>query len=532
MKGIETKPSEINLISFLNNEDAKASLKDIHRGIERELVRTTLHGSLSDQPHPSALGSALTHPYITTDFAEAQLELVTPAMNNRQAMFKMLGSLHHFVAAQIQPSETLWGSSMPPVLPDEDAITIANYGSSNAGKLKMRYRQGLANRYGKHMQLISGIHYNFSLPTSFWEALHIYANSPLMLSDFISERYFHLIRNVLRYGWIIPYLFGASPAVDRSYLVTDEHDLKTLDDETYYLPWATSLRLSNMGYSSTEQSLFPMSFNSKQEYLTDLCRALTQPSERYTHLSADKQLNTSVLQLENELYGSIRPKIVSSELRPLMAMCHKGVQYIELRSLDNNPYLPLGISAEQSQFLDLFLTYSALAPSPDITDVERSLIIRRQELVATQGRKPGLKLPTLQGEFPLVDLGEKFLMAMQPIADSFDSAFLTHSYTKSIAREKAKFDNSNLTPSAQVLADMNKEQLSHTKLVQRLSMQHAKVHQQSHIASEEKEKLIKLAEESRLAQEKMESQQDVSFEEFIQKKSRLQCDCGPQEVMV
>ncbi|MGF1728738.1 glutamate--cysteine ligase [Photobacterium kasasachensis] len=532
VKNIEVKHSEINMISFLNKEDVRTSLIDIRRGIERELVRTTSQGLYSEQPHPKPLGSALIHPYITTDFAEAQLELVTPAMNDRQATFEMLGSLHHFVATHMPSNETMWGASMPPVLPNEEAITIADYGTSNAGKLKMRYRHGLANRYGKRMQLISGIHYNFSLPESFWKALHSHTQSPLSLSEFIAERYFHLIRNVIRHGWVIPYLFGASPAVDHSYIASNEHELEKLDDDTFYLPWATSLRLSNMGYSSSEQSSYPMSFNNKQEYLIDLCRALTKPSERYTHLNADKQLNASVLQLENELYGSVRPKIVSEEQRPLMAMCHHGVQYIELRSLDNNPYLPLGISEEQSHFLDLFLTYSALASSSDITDEERALIVRRQELVATQGRKPGLMLPTLQGELPLTELGEELLTAMKPVADMFDSAFATDFYAENVEREKAKFSNSDLTPSAKVLADMNKGHLSHTAFVQQLSNVHMKEHVGRQIDPEEMEKLIKLAAESQLAQAQMEAQQEASFEEFIQQKNRLQCDCEHQEAAV
>lgn len=532
MINAEIKYSEIDVVSFLSKDNVKASLVDIRRGIERELVRTTPQGSLSASPHPKAFGSALTHPSITTDFAEAQLELVTPAMNDRQAMFKTLGNLHHFVATHMPANETLWGASMPPVLPDESMITIADYGSSNAGQLKMRYRHGLANRYGKNMQLISGIHYNFSLPESFWKALHSYTQSPVALGEFISERYFHLIRNVSRHGWVIPYLFGASPAVDHSYNPVNAHKLDKHDDKTHYLPWATSLRLSNMGYSNSEQSSHPVSFNSKRVFLTDLHQALTKPSERYKHLNKEKQLNASVLQLENELYGLVRPKIVSEELRPLMAMCHHGVQYIELRSLDNNPYLPLGISEEQSHFLDIFLTYCALAPSADITGEEQVLIARRQELVATQGRKPGLMLPTLQGERSLVAIGEELLAAMNPVANMFDSAFATDVYAKGVAQEKTKFSNGDLTPSAKVLTDMKKYHLSHTAFVQQLSDLHMKQHVENAIKQEDMDNLITLASGSLLAQAQMEAQQEVSFDQFIQQHNRLQCDGEQQKVTV
>ncbi|MUJ37758.1 glutamate--cysteine ligase [Aliivibrio fischeri] len=531
MKNTDVKYLEPSMLSFFNNENAMSTLHDIRRGIERELIRTTPESRLSNLPHPEELGSALTHPYITTDFAEAQLELVTPAMTERKTTFDSLTSLHHFVATRLPDNEIMWGASMPPELPNDDEIKIAAYGTSNAGQHKVRYREGLANRYGKRMQLISGIHYNFSLPDSFWEILHSHIGSELSLNDFISERYFHLIRNVLRNGWIIPYLFGASPAVDKSYLVNQEHPLRIFDEDTYYLPWATSLRLSNMGYSSNEQSLYPTSFNSKQEYLTDLCHALTTPSARYTHLNTEQQLNGSVLQLENELYGSVRPKIVNDQLRPLYAMCHHGIQYIELRSLDNNPLLPLGISEDQSYFLDAFLTYNALAPSPELTDSERELIARRQELVATEGRKEGLLLPTLQGDIELKDLGFELLDAMIPVATWLDNAFGAQGHKQGVERERVKFIDSKLTPSSKILAMMKEEKLSYKLATQRLSEVHFKQHKNVKINEEEAVNLTRLVTESLIKQQQMEAQQDMSFDEFIQKKNYLQCDCEIEEVV-
>lgn len=522
---------EPNTLSFLNNKNAMSTLHDIRRGIERELIRTTPESRISHLPHPKVLGSALTHPFITTDFAEAQLELVTPAMTKRKAMFDSLASLHHFVATHLPDDEIMWGASMPPALPNDDDIMIATYGTSNAGQHKVRYREGLANRYGKRMQLISGIHYNFSFPDSFWATLHSHMSSELPLSEFISDRYFHLIRNVLRNGWIIPYLFGTSPAIDKSYVTHQDHPLRVFDEESYYLPWATSLRLSNMGYSSNEQSLYPVSFNNKQEYLADLCHALSTPSERYTHLNAGQQLNGSVLQLENELYGSVRPKIVNDELRPLYAMCHHGIQYIELRSVDNNPFLPLGINEEQSHFLDMFLAYNALAPSPELTDEERSLIARRQELVATEGRKKGLLLPTLDGDLELKNIGVALLSSMEPIANWLDKAFVTGEHKQSIDRERAKFLNSKLTPSAQMLAMMKGEKLSYKLAIQRLSEVHFKQHQDANVDEEEMDNLTRLVTESLFKQQQMEAKQDMSFDEFIQTKNDLQCDCEIQEVV-
>lgn len=532
MKNTDVNNIDPHTLSFFDNEQAKHALRGIRRGIERELIRATPDSHISHYPHPESLGSALTHPYITTDFAEAQLELVTPAMTERKATFDSLASLHHFVATHLSHEEIMWGASMPPVLPTDEEIKIAAYGTSNAGLHKVRYREGLANRYGKRMQLISGIHYNFSLPESFWQALHTHVDSDLSLNDFISERYFHLIRNVLRNGWVIPYLFGASPAVDKSYLEKQEHPLMVLDEETYYLPWATSLRLSNMGYSSNEQSRYPTSFNSKQEYLADLCHALTTPSERYTHLERGQQLNGSVLQLENELYGSVRPKIVSDQLRPLYAMCHHGIQYIELRSVDNNPLLPLGISEEQSHFLDVFLTYNALAPSPELTEEERSLIARRQELVAMSGRQEGLCLPTLQGDVELKTLGLDLLSSMMSTSSWLDRALSTEEYQHSIEREQVKFMDSQLTPSAQILSIMQDENRSYKNTMQRLSEMHFEQHKTAKVDEKEMANLHHLVSESLVKQQQMEAQQDISFDEFIQKKNELQCDCEIEKAAV
>ncbi|MFC1236211.1 glutamate--cysteine ligase [Vibrio sp. F74] len=526
---IEMKtPINESLLAFIASDDVKETLQSVRRGIEREMVRVTPNGGLSHRPHPESLGSALTHPYITTDFSEAQLELVTPAVTDRKETFKTLASLHHFVASHLNEGESIWAASMPPTLPFDSDIAIASYGTSNAGIAKTRYREGLANRYGKRMQLISGIHYNFSLPESFWRALHAHTKSKLPLETFISERYFHLIRNVLRNGWIIPYLFGASPAVDKSYLRDQSHALDRWDSTTDYLPWATSLRLSNLGYSSSEQSRFPMSFNNKQDYLTGLCHALTQPSDRYTHLAEDQQLNDSVLQLENELYGSVRPKIVNAQMRPLVAMCNYGVEYIELRSLDNNPFLPFGLDEQQSQFIDLFLLYSALTPSPVMSEQESTLIMERQELVATQGRKPSLMLPAMNGEVSLTDLAKPLMSMLTEMARSMDTAQKNNGYEKAVMREQAKFDDRQLTPSAQILAAMKQENVSFTTLIKGYSEEHKQGYLSNTLSVDEMNQLETLVDKSLLEQKQLEAVKEVNFDEYLTQKSLIDCEVPPQ----
>ena len=206
-------------------------------------------------------------------------------------------------------------------------------------------------------------------------------------------------------------------------------------------------------------------------------------------------------------------------------MCHHGIQYIELRSLDNNPFLPLGINEEQSHFIDAFLAYNALAPSPELTDEERLLIARRQELVATEGRKKGLLLPTTEGEIELKHLGVELLSSMEPIACWFDKVFATEGHKQSIDRERAKFLDSKLTPSAQMLALMKNENVSYKRATQTLSETYFKQHKDATIDKDEMRNLTHLVTESLLKQQQMEAKQDMSFDEFIQKKNYLQCDC-------
>ncbi|MCL6270645.1 glutamate--cysteine ligase [Sansalvadorimonas sp. 2012CJ34-2] len=499
---------------------------DIRRGIEKETVRTDQQGALTQKAHPKALGSPLTHPHITTDFAEGQIEFVTPAFRQSSEALGFLQNLHGFAAGHIADGEMLWGASMPPVLPDESQIKLAHYGSSNAGKLKTLYRTGLANRYGKAMQTISGIHYNFSLPDSFWEELHKAENSTLSFDDFKSEGYFGQIRNVLRHGWMISYLFGSSPAVDKSFVAGRNHHLQSLDSETLYLPWATSLRMSDLGYTSSAQSSLNIRYNSREEYLADLHYALSLQSEEYSQLDASQQINSSVLQLENELYGSIRPKRIHDSLRPLHALCEQGVEYIELRSLDIDPYLPLGLDQNTSHFLDMFLIYCALSSSPDISAHEQSLISRRQTLVAEEGRRPGLKLPMCSGDQSLSSVGSQVIDEMRPLAELLDKANSTDDFSTALEAQSEKLLNTGLTPSARLLADLRQPQRSYRDLIMELSREHMGLFRNTHIDKELQDRLEQMVSTSIARQKQIEAQDSMSFEEFVAAKNKdIKCCC-------
>ena len=210
-----------------------AALKGIRRGIEKESLRVRPEGKLAMTAHPLALGSALTHPHITTDFSESQLELITGVHMGVEACLEELTRIHQVVYRALG-DEMMWCASMPCGLPADDAIPVGRYGRSNVGRMKTVYRTGLSHRYGRRMQMISGIHYNFSLPDTIW---------PIPGAGEPNEAYFALIRNFRRDAWLLFYLFGASPAVCASFVAGRKHELRELANGTYHLPHATSLRM-------------------------------------------------------------------------------------------------------------------------------------------------------------------------------------------------------------------------------------------------------------------------------------------------
>jgi len=231
-------------------------LAGIQRGIEKESLRIDSDGALSTRRHPESLGSPLTHPHITTDYSEALLEFVTPVCDKIQDVNDFLTRIHRYVYRNIG-DEKLWVNSMPCILRGEESIPIAQYGNSNVGRMKQVYRRGLQYRYGRIMQTISGIHYNFSLPDAFWQTFfETHAENETRIQDHISSSYFAAIRNFHRYCWLLFYLFGASPAVCKSFAAGRDVGLQTFDDETYYEPYATSLRtcLSSVEADATTRS--------------------------------------------------------------------------------------------------------------------------------------------------------------------------------------------------------------------------------------------------------------------------------------
>jgi glutamate--cysteine ligase len=424
---------------------APTRLAAMRRGLEKESLRAQGNGRLAMTPHPVALGSALTHPNITTDFSESQVELITGVHASVQDCMDELTRVQQFTMRALG-EDMLWVSSMPCGLPADDDIPLGQYGNSNVGRSKTVYRSGLGYRYGRRMQTISGIHYNWSLP------------------EVSSEAYFGLIRNFRRHAFLPLYLFGASPAVCSTFVAGREHKLQPLNHGTMYLPYATSLRMGRLGYQSDAQASLAVSYNSLAGYAASLQTALTRPYAAYEAIGVKapdgqyRQLQTSLLQIENEFYGTIRPKrVIFPGERPLHALRERGVEYVEVRLMDLNPFEPVGITAQTLRFLDVFLLHCLQTHSPDDSPAEIAAIGRNQHRAAERGREPGLELEKGAGTQTLTDWGLEIVGQLKAIAAQLDAVHATTDYAAAVRAAEQALLEPDTTPSARVLKAVQEE---------------------------------------------------------------------------
>lgn len=447
-------------VKALKSPEFLASLKDIKRGVEREALRINPNGTLAQTPHPKPLGSALTHESITTDFSESLLEFITPPEASSAKTVAQLQDIHRFVADNIE-EEQIWPLSMPCFIDDETEIPIAYFGESNVGKMKRVYRIGLKNRYGSMMQAIAGVHFNFSLPESFW-ALWAKQNGTTHSQDQTSAEYFGLIRNYRRLCWLIPYLYGASPALCSSFLKGKEHSLpfKKVGKGTLYMPYATSLRMSDLGYTSAEQSSLKICYNELDNYVRLLREAMSTPSTRFERFASGdggnyQQLNHNIIQIENELYSPIRPKQPTESMeKPTDALVRRGISYIEVRALDVNPFSAIGISDTQFDFLDVFLLSCLLMPSEALDEQQLNEAKENMDRVVLEGRNPELMLTENGNPVSLPQWSEKLFAYFGQAATLLDEANNTKQYTKAVSDEYAKIQNPALTPSGKMLQSL------------------------------------------------------------------------------
>ena len=510
------------VLSLLATPDNLPLLTQLNRGIEKEGLRTSDAGMISQAKHPEKLGSTLTHPYITTDYSEALLEFITPVFTSAHEALAHLDIAHRFTYQALE-NELIWPNSMPCLVQGEMSVPIADYGSSNSGQLKHIYRHGLWHRYGRIMQCIAGIHYNFSLPQALWEVLHAQDSNAqsLPLQDYISARYFGLIRNFRRHSWLLLYLFGASPAVCESFLAGREHQLKTLHKHTLYAPYATSLRMSDFGYQNNAQSSLKICYNRLDSYITTLGQAITVPVPAYEAIGLKdeqgryKQLNANLLQIENEYYSDIRPKRISKQgAKPLQALAQEGVEYIEVRNTDINPFLPLGLDVPQMAFLDTFLMWCLLSPSPETTAEEYANIGYNHQQTTLQGRLPGLTLKQGNTDIRLQDWGFNIIEELSAVAELLDQAGNCSFHQDALHQQRLKLADSSLTPAAQLLTALQETGLEYVDF----TLQQAKAHQKTltePLNAAVLQQWQDLATNSLTEQQLMEKNDTISFDEYL-----------------
>ena len=489
------------------------------KGVEKESLRVSRDGFLAQTPHPAGLGSALTHRYVTTDFSEALLEFVTPAFATTWEALRLICDIHQFTYSQLD-DEMLWTSSMPCRIAPDLQIPLARYGTSNVGQMKTIYRRGLGYRYGREMQIIAGVHFNYSVPAGFWPLYRELLGSKLDDADFRSEQYLGMIRNFRRMGWIILYLFGSSPAVCKSFAGAVS-SLKSLNADTWYEPWATSLRMSDLGYSNKNQSRINISLNSLEEYIQDLSKAICTPEPSYEKIGVKvdgryRQLNANLLQIENEYYSSVRPKRVArSGERPTAALRRDGVEYVEVRSLDINMFDPSGINQNTMRFLESFLLYCLLEDSPKIDATELEDISHNHTGTAKRGRDPEFRLRR-DGQLLTVGTWAREILdgvhAVAQVIDRHDD-----NYSAAIDNLRQLVDDPEATLSSRILRELEETGSSFFEFARGMANCHRDYFASiAPLGDAQAELFARETQESLQRQQEIEAADAISLDEYLQ----------------
>jgi glutamate--cysteine ligase len=394
------------------------------------------------------------HPNLTTDFSEALLEFVTPPERSNWQTLQWLCDLHAFVHRRLD-GELLWPASMPCLLNPDEEIPIAEYGTSHVGRMKTVYRRGLGYRYGRSMQAIAGVHFNFSPPDEFWPAYQAREGSREGAKEFRSAAFMGLARNYRRLAWLVVYLFGASPAFGKSFRPEGHPMLEALDDVTWYAPYATSLRMSDLGYRNKTQARLNISLNSAREYIDGLRMAVSTVEPRYEAIGVCvdgdyRQLNANILQIENEYYSPIRPKPgKGTSSRPTIALRRDGIDYVEVRTLDLSPADPVGVNQNELRFLEALLLFCLLSDSPPIGSIEQQEIDARDLAVAREGRRPGLMLRRHGRDVALREWGLELIAQIERVATLLDVD--GEGYVAAVAAQREALEEPSATPSGRLL---------------------------------------------------------------------------------
>jgi glutamate--cysteine ligase len=514
---------EKRLAGLINRRGAGA-LRGGLKGVEKESLRVSPDGRIARTPHPRALGSALTNEHITTDYSEALLELVTPTFNETWELLQYLCDLHQFTYRNLA-DELLWSTSMPCVVDGDASIPIAEYGRSNVGRMKHVYRLGLGYRYGRVMQAISGVHFNYSFHDDFWPVFADLAERRDAGADLRSDAYFGLLRNYRRHGWIVLYLFGVSPAVCSSFLDGRRVEgLEELKRGTWYAPHSTSLRMSDLGYRNKNQAALEVSVNSLDHYVRDLTRAITTPHPDYERIGVKvdgeyRQLNANVLQIENEYYSFIRPKrVTQTGERPTKALRRGGVQYVEMRSLDVSAFDPVGVNQNKLRFLEAFAAFCTLRESQPIEPAEQRELDGNHAIVAKKGRSPGLKLKHDGRDVGLKSWALEIIDGMRGICELLDGNDPQRPYCTALAAQEAKITDPGLTPAARMLTELAREDESFYDLGLRMSQMHRAYFLELYSPNETRQlEFAHEAEASLAEQARIEASDQLGFDAYLER---------------
>ncbi|MBT6275612.1 MAG: glutamate--cysteine ligase [Chromatiales bacterium] len=492
--------------------------RDGLKGIEKESLRVGPDGAIAMTPHPTTLGSALTHPTITTDYSEALLEFVTGAAPSSAKVIEELERIHRFVYPQIG-NESLWVTSMPCVLATDDNIPVASYGTSNVGRMKHVYRIGLGYRYGRAMQAIAGIHFNYSPPGQLWKALSDGEDG--LLREETDDRYMGMLRNLKRSNWIIAYLFGSSPAVCKSFVRAGGAGLRAFDRATWYYPHGTSLRLSDFGYSNRTGGGLAVSYDSLKDYAAGLRHAIDTPHPPYQRIGVKRdgeylQLNANLLQIENEYYSYVRPKRtpVANEKRTT-ALEERGIEYVELRSLDLDPWAPAGISEASMLFLEAYMLQALLEPSPIISPEQQVEIDDNLVTMACRGRDTGITLQRDGDEIAMVHWAGQLLDRIEAVCELLDTGLSARPYAEALRVQRVKVEDPSATPSARVLREMRDGNESFYHFALRCSTQLREQALSVPLTGDELQAMQGQVERSLADQTALENGDAESFEEYL-----------------
>ncbi|MGL5355613.1 MAG: bifunctional glutamate--cysteine ligase GshA/glutathione synthetase GshB, partial [Cetobacterium sp.] len=338
-------------------------------GIEKESLRVNGEGKLSTTEHPQVFGNKLEHPYITVDFSESQIEMITPIQKSVSEAYNFLKNIHEVVSTNLK-DEYLWSQSVPPILPETSEIPIAKF--KNDKKLE-EYREKLADKYGKEKQLLSGIHFNFSFNEDFLKELHQLSSSNLSFKDFKDEVYLKISRNYFRYGWIVIYLLGASPLIHETYSQKCIDKMKKFTEDTYYSEDIVSFRNSSCGYRNKDE--FYVSYESVNKYVDSL----------------EDLIGKNIISSPKEYYSPIRLKTKNTK-EILTELQNNGIDYLEFRSIDLNPFSEIGIEKLDLEFLHIFILFLFLKEEDGFTEKDYFRYLKNQELLANNGKSEDFKM--------------------------------------------------------------------------------------------------------------------------------------------